>query len=342
MIDERKAKQTWQTWWSIVGPNLPRSECRLQGNVFLAPIGPEDFVQMKSFRAPSPSVSVTNDSFVAHYPPRDEVQSRYRLQIDVKAHDDNEAHEIAQNIADRLLTCLTLIVPGGRYHAELRKLRRLGDHQEISKYSEAVTVSPLSDPENLEESDIRRVLQLISGIENDPTAENAYIHLLSAWQLQSTSGSKPLDRSVLQHYVLCMEAVVNGSMGKIRQSLSDRIRLEERKFALDFAEELPRRADKPDAIRKASTKLREIALLNMIPSIVEVAPILQISQEDVQLAKELYRFRSSSLSHPGRTKKEDFHRWLRRGPTVKDICLADRISRVFFRGYCENVLDKQI
>ncbi len=334
----REAEQFWQTWWSVVGPKLPRSEIRLNRNIVLAPLSQEDFAQMKTFRAPVLSLSASTDSSVVHYPPRDEIQSRYRLQIDVEGRDADEACEIAQRIADRLLTSLTLIIPGGRYHAELRKLRRTGAEQEFTGYSERVVIAPLIEPENIEETEITRTLALFDAFERDAIAENAYVHLLSAWQLQSTSGSKPLERSVLQHYVLCMEAVVNGTMGKIRTNLSDRIRADERQFASEFAEELPRRADKPDAIRKASIRLREISLLNAIPSIAEVASMLQLPDEDAQRAKELYRFRSSSLSHPGRSKRDDFDRWLRKGPNVGDICLADHIARAFLRGYCENAL----
>jgi hypothetical protein len=106
----------------------------------------------------------------------------------------------------------------------------------------------------------------------DSTAVNAYVHLLTAWQLQSTVGAKPLERSILQHFVLCMEAVVNGAMTSIRKDRRDSIRLKERKFASEFAESLSKRADKPEAIRQASTRLREISLSTPPPTASALAP----------------------------------------------------------------------
>ncbi len=336
-VSRRGAKVLWQTWWSIIGPRMPQSETRLNSSIVLAPLSRESFDLMKAHRAPVPSLNASTDSFIIHYPPRDEVQSRYKLQIDVKAIDEGEACEIATRIADRLLLSLTLVVPGGRYHAELRKLRQENSDQEITGWSDTVSISPLSEPGNLDEREILRTLRLSTVLESDAVAENAYIHLLSAWRLESTPGSRPLQRSVLQHYVLCLEAVVNGTMKKLRAASADKIREDERKFANEFAEELPKRSNKPEAIRNASTRLREIACQNMIPSISEVAPVLKLSDEILQHAKNLYRFRSSNLSHPGKSRKEDLEKWLRSGPSVEHVCLASQVAEAFLRGYCDNI-----
>ena len=331
--EERKYQ--WQTWWSIVGPKLPQSEIRLHNSAVFAPLTEDTFEHMKANRPPIPSVTPTTDSFVVHYPPRDEIQSRHRLQIDIEASDEDEAGDFAQRIVDRYIMSLSLAVPGGRYHAELRLLRRTDDPQEYTAWSQHVTISVLAEPECLDELDIRRVTKLFNSLEHDSIAENAYIHLFSAWQLQITAGSKPLERSILQHYVLCIEALVNGAMAKVRKDQRDQIRLEERKFASEFAETLSKRADKPYAIRQASTRLREISLSNMLPSIDAIAPIFKLSVEMAGYAKDLYRFRSSSLSHPGRTESEGLQKWLFKGAKVSDICLADRVARAFFLGYCD-------
>ncbi len=171
-------------------------------------------------------------------------------------------------------------------------------------------------------------------VELDEIAENAYVHLLTAWQLQTTAGSKPLQRSILQHYVLCIEAVVNGIMARVRRREADAIRLAEREFAAVFAADLVKRADKPDAIRAASTRLRELSMTNMLPSIDMTASVLDLGLAVVKAAKDLYRFRSNSLSHPGRTKPEDLRKWLQEGPTIDRFCAADVVARAFLTAYC--------
>ena len=125
-------------------------------------------------------------------------------------------------------------------------------------------------------------------------------------------------------------------MAQVKTRTRDRIRLEERKFAEKFAVSLPKCADKPKAIREASTKLREISLINMLPSIEQVAETFQLPDSIRDQAKDLYRFRSKSLSHPGRPKKQDLEEWLRQGPGIAQHCLADIVARAFFLGYCEH------
>ncbi len=330
-----KTRHRWQTWWSIAGPRLTRHKFRLRSNIVIAPLSAEDFLRMKTDRAPTLAIAPPRNSFVVHYPPRDEVQSRHRLQIDVEAKNSDEACQLAQQIADRLVVSLSLAVPGGRYHVELRKHRRADEGREHTAWSQVVGVTQLTEPDHLQDSDVKKVLSLFEPMGSDPTAENAFIHLLSAWQLQATTGSKPLERSILQHYVLCVEAIVNGEMARIREARRDKIRLEERTFASEFAATLHKRADKPEAIRQASTRLREISLSNMMPSIDVIGELFTLPTTIKDQAKDLYRFRSGKLSHPGRAEREGLQKWLRHGPAVADICLADVVARAFLVGYCE-------
>lgn len=133
---------------------------------------------------------------------------------------DNEqdrAVDRAARIVDQLLTSFSLSVPGGRYHAEMRKVRRADEAIEYSAWSQTLTVTPLGPPQPFHDGDVDRALALFDIVEADATAENAYVHLLTAWQLQDTAGAKPLQRSILQHYVLCMETIVNGLMDGIRK-----------------------------------------------------------------------------------------------------------------------------
>lgn len=328
--------ERWQTWWIVTGPRLPLSEFRFTDRIFLAPLSEADFQDAKQRRSPVFKMEASFDSQVIAYPPRDEVQSRHRLQIDVEAENADEASDISQRIADRLLLALSLSIPGRRYHAELRRLRRVGEHQEVTAWSQPANIAMFHEPEPLVENDLTEVRVLFMTTEKDPVAENAYIHLLTAWQLQNTAGAKPLQRSILQHYVLCIEAIVAGVMTAIRRERADMIRQEERKFAGEFAETLPKRANKPDAIREASTELRRIGLINMLPSIATVSSVLKLGDTVNDQAVNLYRFRSSNLSHPGRDKPEAFQEWLATGPRVDQFCQADNVARSFLAGYCRH------
>jgi hypothetical protein len=324
----------WQTWWMVAGPRLPQSEYILLPGIVLAPLTDETFEKHKKEGTPVPTIKASSDTFSARYPPRDVVQSRYKLQIDVDQADEAEAAQEATDIANRLLTSLTLSIPGGRYHAEMRRMRRADAVVERSAWSQSIGLTPMSDPMPFEIGDIDRTLRLYDRLENDETAENAYIHLLTAWQLQETSGSKPLQRSILQHYVLSIETIINGMMRKVKSQRADTIKQDERKFAEDFCAELPRRADKPKAIRDASTHLRVLGLQNTLPAIDMIASILSIPETTRDQAKELYKFRSSSLSHPGRAKTRDLEKWLKGGPTITDLCAADVLARQFLARYC--------
>jgi hypothetical protein len=335
-----RQQPNWQTWWSFVGPRLTQAEFRLRDDIVLAPLTEEEFTSMKGRRAPVLSrANPSPGSFVVSYPPLDEVQSRHRLQIDVLACDFDKACQLATEIADKLVLSLTLAVPSGRYYAELRLVRRADENKERTAWSPTSKFTILNQPEYLTNDDIASAMKMFRAVEQDSTAENAYVHLLSAWQLQSTSGAKPLDRSILQHYVLCIEAIVNGVMKDIRNIRYDTIRLEERKFATEFAASLPDRADKPEAIREASTKLREISMSNMLPSIEAVADILNLGDYAKNQSKDLYRLRSRSLSHPGRDK-EAIHQWLHSGPGVSDICRADTVARAYLAAYCDYTKSK--
>lgn len=109
--------------------------------------------------------------------------------------------------------------------------------------------------------------------------------------------------------------------------------MEERRFAGEFASSFGDRSDKPAAIRQASNKLREIGLQNTIPSIKAVAEIINVADHDRDQAIKLYQFRSSNLSHPGRTKDADFDKWLMSGPKMADHCAADAVARTFLVCY---------
>ncbi len=327
------SKQPWQTWWLVLGPKLPTTEIRLPGNIILAPLPYHSNGDVPVLAPPVPKMSMSVGGYVVRYPPRDEVQSSYRLQVDVEADGQDHAELLSTQIVNKFLTSLSLSLTGPRYHAELRKLRRADEQQEYSAWSQTARITPYSDPQPLASNEISPAMQIFDLIGNDEAAENAYIQLLTAWQLQDTAGAKPLQRSILQHYFLCIETVTNAVMSKVRIAKSDAIRLEERKFASEFASSLVNRSDKPAAIRQASTKLREIGLQNIVPSIKAVADIIKIPDSERDQAIELYRFRSSSLSHPGRTKDADFDIWLKSGPTVADHCAADIVARAFLVRY---------
>ncbi|MGA1803364.1 hypothetical protein [Rhizobium sp. HT1-10] len=339
MRPQPPTQELWLTWWIVTGPKLPHEEFRFTDQIVFAPLSQEAFNDSKERRAPVFKMNASLDSQVTSYPPRDEVQSRHRLQINVEAANADDACDIAQRIADRLLLSLSLSIPGRRYHAELRMLRRADEHQEVTAWSQSARIAMFQEPDPLIESDLTDARALFATIEKDSVAENAYIHLLTAWQLQATAGAKPLQRSVLQHYVLCVEAIVSGIMTSIRRERADSIRQDERKFASEFAETFSRRANKPEAIREASTELRNIGLINMLPSIATVASVLRIPEDAKDQAINLYRFRSSSLSHPGRDKPVAFQKWLSSGPTVDQFCLADMVARSFLAAYCKHIAE---
>lgn len=330
---EHTSKHPWQTWWLVIGPKLPLGEIRLRKNIVLAPMPDHGTGDVPVLAPPVPNVSMSSGGYVARYPPRDVVQSRYRLQVDVEADGQDSAELLSTQIVNQFLTTLSLSLSGPRYHAELRKLRRADEEQEYSAWSQTAMITGYSNPQPLEQSDILRALSLFDLVDSDDAAENAYVHLLTAWQLQDTAGAKPLRRSILQHYFLCVETVTNAIVSKVRVTRNDAIRLEERNFSNEFASSFNDRADKPAAIRQASTKLREIGLQNIIPSIKAAAEIIKIPDGERDQAIKLYQFRSSSLSHPGRTKDADFDKWLKSGPTVADHCAADVVARAFLVRY---------
>ncbi|WP_395622147.1 hypothetical protein [Sphingomonas daechungensis] len=324
----------WQTWWSIGGPKLPDAEIIPVPGLSLARLTEDQFQQSKNeFRQVLPRPQIPNEEFVMHIPPKDEVHSRYRLQIDVMANGEEEAARIAQQHVDRLLISLSLVIPDARYFAELRKLRVLGEPGEMSAWSPSYTAFILGGTVPLDDDEIKRTFSVMGTLGKDATAENSYVHLLSAWRLQETSGPKPLQRSILQHYVLCIESVVSGFMTGIRKADADKIRAREREFANEFAEGFTKRADKPRAIRDAMFELNKIGLTHIIPSIEHTADALGISKSVRDDAIELYKFRSKRLSHPGRPKEEDLEKWL--GAKNSKLCLADTIARNFLDKYCE-------
>lgn len=326
--------QQWQSLWMIVGPRMVTRETVVRPGIYLAPLDDEAYVSLKEESTPVPKATMTSESFVVRYPPRDHVVSRHRLQVDVQAPDEQTAILNAEEIANRFASSLSLTVPGGRYSVEMRKIRRAGEQEEYSGWSQSLRITGWSPAEPFKANDLATAMATFDLVAFDEIAENAYVHLLTAWQLQTTAGSKPLQRSILQHFVLCIETVVNGIMARIRREQADAIRLAEREFAADFAADLLKRANKPDAIRAASTKLRELSMTNVLPSIEMTASVLQLEPAVMGAAKDLYRFRSSSLSHPGRTKPEDLRKWLQEGATIDKFCAADDIARAFLTAYC--------
>lgn len=94
---------TWQTWWLIVGPKLPDHHLVVTNNVVLSPITEDVYKKIKEGRSPSVTLSVPDHSYVAHYPPKDELKCYHRLQIDIEAESEDDAVELAKITADRLL-----------------------------------------------------------------------------------------------------------------------------------------------------------------------------------------------------------------------------------------------
>lgn len=327
----------WQTLWSIAGPELPSAAIWLTKNIHIRPRNAEEAARKSPSTTPIPSLSVPHGLFVVHYPPRDEVQGSHRVQIDVEAESEDAAVKLAEKISERLTVTLSLAVSGAPYFSQLLAFRRADKVEEYSGWSQSARISPLAPPSVLNEEKLKSALKISQLVEEDETANNAFLHLSTAWQLQSTSGSKPLQRSILQHYVLSIEAVVNGAMEKIRVARKDAIKLGEQLFAKEFSEALPKRADKAKAIREASTKLREISLANMIPSIDTVGPIMRLPESVCRDARDLYRFRSRNLSHPGKKENDEMNRWLSSGPKISEHCLADTVSRSFLIAYCEHI-----
>ncbi len=327
----------WQTMWSISGPKLPETLIWFSPTTLIRPCNKDEANEDPHSIDPNFRLKVPNGLYVVHYPPNHLVRGSHRVQINVDAADEDEAIELATKSCERLTTSLSLAVSGTPYYAQLTKYRRADQNNEFWGWTPTTRISTLSEPTNLENADLRLGQTLAQIIQEDATANNSFLHLSTAWQLQSTSGSKPLQRSILQHYVLSMEAVVNGEMGKLRKEKKDSIRLQEQKFSKEFSESLPKRADKAKAIREASTKLRELSLSNMIPSIDAIQPILKLSDDICSDAKELYRFRSRNLSHPGTQTDDGMKKWLKSGPKTCDLCLADTVARTFLVKYCSKI-----
>lgn len=327
----------WLTLWSICGPALPEEPIWISKKVHIRPRNAEEAAEDRPHGPPNPTLTISHGLYVINYPPRDEVQGSHRVQIEVIAADEEDAIKEAEKICDRLTASLSLAVSGVPYYSQLLLYKRADQVDEYSAWSQAATFVTLSDPVPLDNFHLKLGLKLSLLMENDETVNNSFIHLLTAWQLQSTSGSKPLQRSILQHYVLSIEAVVNGAMSQIRKDRKDAIKLEEQKFSKDFSDSLHKRADKAKAIREASTTLREISLTNMIPSIDMLRPILGLPEDICSDAKDLYRFRSRNLSHPGKKQDEGIARWLSSGSRKDEHCLADIVARAFLLAYCQHI-----
>jgi hypothetical protein len=329
------AQNYWETWWAIAGPRLPRKVVRFaQWNIVIAPLTDEEFTQMKAYRAPSPSLGASTNTTVIHYPPRDEVQSRFKMIVEVEASSADEAEAKAGETTNKILAGLNLYGPGRNYNAELRKLREKDSATEYSGYSQIVTISPLEEPEDLSDMALEYINNIMHKLQSDSAANNAYKNLSIAWKIGQISGSSPLQKAILQHYVLCIEAVVNSVSGVVKMSQSDKIRAAEQEFSKTFCDQLPKRADKAKAIREASTRLREISLANTLPAIERAATTLNIDPEIMDKAKELYRFRSRTLSHPGGSDDTEIKKWVGPLDSRGSPCLADQVARSFLFSYC--------
>lgn len=327
----------WQTLWSFSGPELPEKPVWITESIHIRPRNAEEAAEKHSSTSPSPTLTVPNGLYVVHYPPQDEVQGSHRVQINIEAETEDDAIREAEQICGRLTASLSLAVSGTPYFAQLLKFRRADQTEEYSGWSQVVQISTIAMPTALEDGRLKFSLKLARIVEDDETANNAFLHLSTAWQLQVTSGAKPLQRSILQHYVLSVEAVVNGAMRKVRKDKKDAIKLAEQQFSKEFADILPKRSDKAKAIREASTTLREISLANMIPSIDTIGPIMGIPEDICASAKDLYRFRSRNLSHPGKKQDEGMKHWLNSGSKTHEHCLADTVGRAFLLAYCNHV-----
>lgn len=327
----------WQTLWSLSGPELPEKPIWISNSIHIRPRNAGEVAHSNPSTTPNPTLTVPQGLYVVHYPPRDEVQGSHRVQINIDAATEDDAVRKSERICERLTASLSLAVSGTPYFAQFLKFRRVDQNEEYSGWSQTIKISPLAMPSALEDKKLKLSMRLAELVEGDETANNAFLHLSTAWQLQSTSGAKPLQRSVLQHYVLCVEAVVNGAMSKIRKEKKDAIKLAEQTFSKEFSDSLPKRADKAKAIRDASTKLREISLANMIPSIDHIGPTMGITEDISSYAKDLYRFRSRNLSHPGKKQDDGMRHWLETGSKTHDLCLADRVARGFLLAYCEYI-----
>ncbi|MCY4304366.1 MAG: hypothetical protein OXC62_06250 [Aestuariivita sp.] len=323
----------WQTLWSISGPELPEKPTWITENIHIRPATAEE-TGAKPFSL-NPTLEVPGRLYIAHYPPRDEVQGSHRMQINTNTEKEDQAIKETENICEKLTASLSLIVSGMPYFAQFLKIKRKDQDYEHSAWSGTMKISPLETPSPLDKIKLKSSLNLSQLIQDDTTANNAFLHLSTAWQLQATSGAKPLQRSILQHYVLSVEAIVNGFMSKIRKEKNDEIKLKEEKFSKEFSDNLPKRTNKAREIRNASNELRKISLLNMIPSIDNTSDALSISDEFCATAKKLYRFRSRNLSHPGKDQRNEIEHWLNSGETY-ELCLADKVARTFLLAYAKH------
>ncbi len=304
-------------------------------HLIIAPVpAPPGKEATSNLRAPSFHFSSGGQYEVVHYPPYDRVRSEHKLEIHLKASSADEAEDRSRLIADEFLASLTLVVGQGRYHAELKKLKSNDEDHEFSSWSQTITGMKYDKPTTISADQIEMAKDLCKSLSANSTVENSYGHLLTAWKLLETSGSKPLRRSILQHFVLSIEAIVNSVMADHRASLKEDIERREEEFSSEFFSKINSTTNKPKAIRDASTKLREISGVNFIPAVNVVAKLLSIPPQIAYEAQSLYRMRSRSLSHPGKGSQQDQDSWLERPPAVSGVGKADRVARSFLLAYC--------
>lgn len=326
-------KPVWQTWWGLAGPRLPSKEVRVGLRAVIGPLTEEQ--EKQALRAPAIGPQKGGGLYVSHLPPRDIVTSLHRLQIDLEAVDEDEAIKLAGVECKKILTSLSLSVPEGDYFAELRMLRKHNASVQRSAWSEVASFVKMDfPPKDLEASHLAETEGYLNVLEKDGVAKSAHVHLVTAWQLAGTPGSRPLAHSTVLHFFLCVEAIVQGVMVSIRSKKADRLKMEAKKFSEEFWQNLDKIGDKSKAIQTASTKLREITLQNTIPGILATADNLGLTSEVTEKAIELFKFRSSNLGHPGASTDVRLLEWLNKEPGLDKLCPADEVARSFFKGYC--------
>lgn len=327
---EHHTSNTWHTWWSIAGPKLPEVEMRFNKYAIIGPISAD--VEKTVLRAPPFLWPTVPGMCVFHSPPTDKVQSLCRLQIDVPEKNEESALRTAHEIANRLVASLTILT-GGQYFVELRMFKLAGTRHNHSPWSETAGVVNMEEPKKLSSNEIFAASKLADLLSSDKIAKGALQHLQAAWQLQSTPGSKPLQAPTLLQYVLCVEAVVNGVMPKIRADRTTEISRDRREFAQSFLSTIDKRNKKANAIADAASELRKISLLNTIPSIKLAGEALGVPSDVIEHAMDLYKFRSSNIGHPSGISRVSFKKWLQPTDNLKSLCLADVIARAYLVGY---------
>jgi hypothetical protein len=333
----------WQTLWTILGPSLPGEETSLGDGVIIAPLTEDEFARINDSRQPQFTIKPsTTDCFVVNHSHSSEVQSRHRLQIDVEAPNEGYARRRAMEKSDRLILSLSLAAAKyGRYYAEFLKIHQADHEVEWGAWTTPKSAWWFDEVAQISRLELETAAHLINLTETSPAVNSAYTHLLTAWSLHEIPGSTLLKRSILQHYVLCIEAIVKSVMKFERRRLQDRIRPEEKKYAEEFSTTLSVSSDKSAEIRKAARQLQVISLDTARLGIEHASGVLGVPEEDARSATELYGFRSRALSHPGEADDDSLRYWLERDRFSR-FCRADRLARTFLVAFSNSPVAEEI